>query len=152
MSSLITFRKDYPALSSWALCNQCSEYFNVEKEGRKISVAVMYFGKGYINSLSLDFLFLGSLTLTLFPHPGSLSLHIMSRWPGRGQNGSDALISIYIKEAWVQYSSAKLAQGILHFQGTDGVPADLKDLQDVHWLHVGQDTICTCVDVVSGVF
>ena len=124
----------------------------MEKEGRKISVAVMYFGKGYINSLSLDFLFLGSLTLTLFPHPGSLSLHIMSRWPGRGQNGSDALISIYIKEAWVQYSSAKLAQGILHFQGTDGVPADLKDLQDVHWLHVGQDTICTCVDVVSGVF
>lgn len=116
MSSLITFRKDYPALSSWALCNQCSEYFNVEKGGRKISVAVMYFGKGYINFLTLDLLFLGSLTLTLFPCPGSLSPHITPRRPGRGQNGSGALTSIHIKAAWVQYSSAKLTQGVLHFR------------------------------------
>lgn len=133
MSSLITFRKDYPALSSWALCNQCLEYFNVEKEGRRVSIAVIYFGKGYINSLTLDFFFLGSLTL--FPCPGSLSTHIT---PGRGQNGSDALTSIHIKEAWVQYSSAKLAQGVLHFQGRDGVPAHLKDLWGFHGLRVGQ--------------
>lgn len=126
--------------------------FQCGKGRQRVSTAVIYFGKSYINSLTLDFLFLGSLTLTLFPCPGSLSPHITPCRPGRGQNGSDALTSIHIKEAWVQYRSAKLAQGVLHFQGRDGVPAHLKDPMGLPWASRGPDTICTCVDVVSGVF
>lgn len=151
MSSLITFRKDYPALSSWALCNQCSEYFNVEKEGRKISVAVMYFGKGYINFLTLDLLFLGSLTLTLFPCPGSLSP--TSRHVGREEA---RMVVVLWHPSTSRQPGCSTAQQSLHraffISGKRWVPADLKDLRDVHGLHVGQDTIWTCVDVVSGVF
>lgn len=77
--------------------------------------------------------FLGSLTL--FPCPGSLSTHIT---PGRGQNGSDALTSIHIKEAWVQYSSSKACTGRSSFPGKRWGPCTPKRPVGLPWARVGQ--------------
>ena len=65
---MVNLQKRLSCISSWALCNQCTGYFNVEKEGRRVSAGVMDFGKGYINSLTLGLCILVPPSWKPFPH------------------------------------------------------------------------------------
>lgn len=64
---MVNLQKRLSCIPSWALCNQRVGYFNVEKEGRRGSAGVMYFGKGYINSLTLGFCILAPPSWKPFP-------------------------------------------------------------------------------------
>ena len=97
---MVNLQKRLSCISSWALCNQCMGYFNVEKEGRRVSAGVMDFGKGYINSLTLGFCILVPPSWKPFPPHHSISREenrtVLMLWhPSRKPGCSTAQQSLY---------------------------------------------------------